>query len=206
MTEVPGAPVICCAGPPGSGKSVVGAALASLLGWALVDQDSATNPLMEQVAIAAGVPFDLDAPRLQGPVREARYACLTAIGRDNARLGVPTILVAPFTAELNDPAAMRRLAEAIAPGVLHTVLVDTTEETRAARTAARGAERDHTPRPARRSAPERDWGEDTTWPAGVLVVPGQDEPEAIALRIITALSLGDARPANHRAAAERGSQ
>jgi hypothetical protein len=89
----------------------------------VIDQDSATNPLMEQIALAAGIPFDLDAPRLRGPVRDARYACVTAVARDNARIGVPTILVAPFTAELRDADAHRRLAEAVAPGVLQLVLV-----------------------------------------------------------------------------------
>ncbi len=199
MTEVTGGPVICCAGPPGSGKSSVGAALGAQLGWAVVDQDSATNPLMEQVAIAAGIPFDLDAPLLRGAVREARYACVTAVGRDNARIGVPTVLVAPFTAELGDERARARLAAALAPGVLHLVLVDTPAEIRAARTAARAAARDRVSRRAGRAGPGPAAAA-STGPAGVLVVPGHGGPEAIASRIIDELQLADTTPARRGAA------
>jgi hypothetical protein len=199
-----GVPVICCAGPPGCGKSVVGAALAGRLRWAVVDQDSSTNPLMEQVAIAAGIPFDLDEPRLRGAVRAARYACVTAVGRDNARIGVPTVLVAPFTSELSDPAAYEHLVAAVAPGVLHLVLVDTPAEIRAARTAARGADRDRKP-PGTAAAPGDGAKESLTRPTGVLVVPGLEPPEAIAARIIDTLRLEDTHPgatAQHRPRSE----
>ena len=202
MNDVSDTPVICCAGPPGSGKSSVGAALAIRLGWAVVDQDSATNPLMEQVAIAAGIPFDLNAPRLRGAVREARYACLTAVGRDDARLGVPTVLVAPFTAELSDPDALARLAAALAPGSVRLVLVDTPAEIRAARTAGRAARRDRTPAPGEGTPADTGPGGDSSRLTGVLVVKGLEAPEAIASRIIDALQLGDFSPGRRGAAAK----
>ncbi len=192
MSDVTGTPVLCCAGPPGSGKSSVGAALACRLRCAVIDQDSATNPLMEQIALAAGIPFDLDAPRLRGPVRDARYACVTAVARDNARVGVPTILVAPFTAELRDADAHRRLAEAVAPGVLQLVLVDTPAVIRAARTAARGAARDRSVSP-----PAPDDTKEASPLEGVLVVPGAETPEAIAATIIGTLRLVDTPAESH---------
>ena len=189
VSEMTGPPVVCCAGPAGSGKSSVGAALATRLGWAVVDQDSATNPLMEQVAAAAGVPFDLDAPRLRGPVRDARYACVTAVARDNARLGVSTILVAPFTAELNDRAAFDRLREAVEPGRAHLVLVDTPESVRRARSALRATARDRTPKPPAR-AQDGPTGHGSTRPTDIVVVSGLETPEATASRIIETLRLG----------------
>jgi len=186
-----GPPVVVCAGPGGSGKSSVGAALATRLGWAVIDQDSATNPLMAEVAAAAGVPFDLDHPRLRGAVRQARYACLTAIARENAALGVPTILVAPFTAELTDRTAYDGLVSALRPGTLHLVLVDTPAGVRAARSAARGEARDLTPD---RPVPLAEPAPSPSSPVPTLVVSGLATPAQIASSIIEALRLGEVLP------------
>ena len=159
--------VLCCAGPPGSGKSSVGAALAARLGWAVIDQDSATNPLMEQIALAAGVPFDLDAPRLRGAVRDARYACLTASPATTPGWASRRSSWRP-SRRARDPDA-RGGSPRRRPGRLRLVLVDTPAVIRAARTAARGAARDLATRPAGPGAAEvPDPPGD-----GVLVVPGR---------------------------------
>ena len=94
-------PVVLLTGPPASGKSTVGMALARHLRAALVDQDTATAPLTAVVARLVGVD-DLDDQRLAGPTRAARYETVAALAEDNLRAGTPVVLVAPFTAERRD--------------------------------------------------------------------------------------------------------
>ncbi len=104
------APVVCCvAGMPGSGKSSLGRLLAARLPAALVDQDTATNPLMAQIARLAGAGDDLDHPELRGPVRRARYDCLIDVALDNVGIGASVVLVAPFTSEVGAPDAWAEL-------------------------------------------------------------------------------------------------
>ncbi len=130
-------------GPPGSGKSTTAAAFARSTGAALLDQDSMTNPLVDVVARTIGAD-DYADPRLAALVREARYACVLRVAGDCARVGVPSVLVAPFTAERQDPAAWDRLAEQIADAGGRPVLawLRITPEELGRRLVARGAARD----------------------------------------------------------------
>jgi predicted kinase len=94
-------PVVLLTGWPAAGKSTVGRELARRLGGALIDQDTATAPLVAVVAGLVGVD-DLTDPRLAGPTRQARYETITALAEDNLRAGNPVVLVAPFTDERRD--------------------------------------------------------------------------------------------------------
>jgi predicted kinase len=106
------APFVCCvAGIPGSGKSTVGRLVAARLRAALLDQDTATNPLMTQIARLAGAGDDLDHPALRGPVRRARYDCLRDVALENVGIGSSVVLVAPFTSEVSDRQAWVRFAD-----------------------------------------------------------------------------------------------
>ena len=78
--------------------------LAGRLGAALLDQDVATQPLVEVVQGLVGLD-DLDDQRLAGLTRAARYEVLAALAVDNLAAGVPVVLVAPYTAERGDPQA-----------------------------------------------------------------------------------------------------
>lgn len=63
--------VWCVAGSPGSGKSTLGRAVAARLGACVLDLDTATNPLLAQLAALTGAGDDLDHPSLRGPIRDA---------------------------------------------------------------------------------------------------------------------------------------
>ena len=117
-------PFVCCvAGMPGSGKSTVGRLLAARLGAVLLDQDTATNPLMAQLARLAGAGDDLDHPALRGPVRQARYDCLIDVAVENVGIGSSVVLVAPFTAEVRDPVSWAELGRRFDPVPLRLVWV-----------------------------------------------------------------------------------
>lgn len=104
--------VVLVTGAPGAGKSTTAAALARLLGAALLDQDTMTNPLVDVVASQVGV-HDFDDPRLASLVRTPRYESLLAVARECVGVGVPAVLVAPFTSERSDPAVWEAMAARI---------------------------------------------------------------------------------------------
>ena len=145
-----GAAAWCVAGLPGSGKSTGGLALARALGAALLDLDTATNPLLAVIAATTGAGTDMDHPSLQGAVRAARYAILLDLAAENLALGRPVVLIAPFTAEATDPAAWRAVQDRLAPAQAHLVWVTVPTDVARARRLARGLPRDlkGTPVPA----------------------------------------------------------
>lgn len=106
MTRPP--PAVVLTGWPGAGKSTVGRALAGRLGAALIDQDTATAPLVAVVADLVGA-HHLDDPRLAGPTRRARYETIIALAEDSLRVGTPVVLVAPFTRERRSAQAWQAL-------------------------------------------------------------------------------------------------
>jgi predicted kinase len=136
-------PVVLLMGWPAAGKSTVGRALARRLGAALIDQDTATAPLVAVVADLVGV-HDLDDQRLAGPTRRARYETITALAEDNLRVGIPVVLVAPFTDERRDPDAWAALDRRfrVAGGTPLLVWLQLRPATAMQRLRARGAARD----------------------------------------------------------------
>jgi predicted kinase len=100
-SETVALPAVVITGWPATGKSTVGRELARRLGGALVDQDTATAPLVAVVADLVGV-HDLTDHRLAGLTRQARYETVTALAEENLEVGVPVVLVAPFTEERRD--------------------------------------------------------------------------------------------------------
>jgi predicted kinase len=101
-------PALVLTGAPATGKSTLAAFLASRWRAALIDQDVATQPLVDVVAGLVGA-SDLDDPRLAAATRSARYEVVTAVAESNLRVGNPVVLVAPFTAERSSVEAWSRL-------------------------------------------------------------------------------------------------
>jgi predicted kinase len=133
------------AGPPASGKSNLGRALARRLRAGLLDQDALTNPLVAVVAGLVEAGDDLDHPRLRELVRDARYDCLLDSAALQLRCGTHAVLVAPFTAETQDPerwrAVERRLRDSGASAV-HLVWLQASAQLLERRLRLRAAPRD----------------------------------------------------------------
>ncbi|MEV4538521.1 AAA family ATPase [Asanoa sp. NPDC049518] len=131
------------AGPPASGKTMLGAALARRLGATLLDQDVLTGPLTSVIADLLGTD-DLDDPRLAEATRSARYETLYAAAFDNLASGHPVVVVAPFTAERRDPDAWQAVADRVAAAGGRPLLVwlRVSPDLLRDRMAGRAAERD----------------------------------------------------------------
>ena len=143
-----GRSVYIVAGPPGSGKSTLGRALAGATGAVVLDQDIATNPLVAVLAGWVGAGDDLDHPGLRGPVRAARYQCLIDIAVDNGRLGASVVMIAPFTAECADPKAWAELVRQLTPATVTLIWVSVPAEVALARRVRRNLARDRTAKAA----------------------------------------------------------
>ena len=134
----------CFAGPPGSGKSTLGRAVAARIGACLLDLDTATNPLIAQIAALTVAGDDLDHPSLRGAVRDARYRCLTDLAAENVQVGRSVVLVAPFTREGADAEAWQQLAQAMSPAAASLIWVDVPPAVALQRRQQRGHARDQT--------------------------------------------------------------
>jgi predicted kinase len=146
-------------GPPASGKTTLGRALAPALHAALLDLDVATGPLTHLVMTLLGA-RDLSEPGLAELTRGPRYETLLALTEDVTRAGISCVVVAPFTDERNPArwAAIRTRLEPHADAVLVWLSVPAAELSRrlAARAAARDADK---------------LGDVPTWLAGIDLTP-----------------------------------
>jgi predicted kinase len=143
VTSGRGLPAVLLTGAPATGKSTLGRLLAARLQAALLDQDVATQPLVDVVQGLLGVD-DLDDPRLAGVTRAARYEVLAALAIDNLSAGVPVVLVAPYTTERADPHAWALLRSRLAGagGAPLLVWLSLPSEEIVRRLRVRGAARD----------------------------------------------------------------
>jgi predicted kinase len=132
------------AGPPASGKSMVGASLARTLGAALIDLDVATEPLLSVIESLLNVD-DIDDPRLATLTRADRYETITRLAEENLRVGNSVLLVAPFTEERRNLKACEELVDRLhraAGGAVAMIWLYLGREELLRRMRARGAERD----------------------------------------------------------------
>lgn len=131
--------VLVVAGPPGSGKSTLGEAVAAGFGWCLLDLDTLTEPLLDQ--LAAGGVFGgrhWNDRGLRGVVRPARYAALCAA---IAAQRSPVVAVAPWTLELRGGEEWDRLVAA-GGGEPRVVWLRAAPEVLRERRVGRGLDRD----------------------------------------------------------------
>lgn len=133
--------IVC--GPPGSGKSVLGRALAIELGATLLDQDVATGPFTTVVTSLVGAARDdLDDPRVREAVGTAPYDVLFDLAAANLAPGRAVVLVAPFTRLLASAESVESVRARLAPAELRVIRADCPPDELLRRLARRGAERD----------------------------------------------------------------
>ncbi|MEU0124417.1 AAA family ATPase [Streptomyces albidoflavus] len=101
--------VILVGGYAGSGKSEFAKFLGGLTSWPILDKDSLTRPLVDQLLVAlGGEAHDRSSELYREKVRPFEYRCLLEAAWDNLDCGISTILDAPFIAEFAQADWMQR--------------------------------------------------------------------------------------------------
>jgi predicted kinase/transcriptional regulator with XRE-family HTH domain len=96
--------LVLVGGYAGSGKTEFARFLSALTGWAILDKDTLTRPLVEQLLAAHGLdPNDRHSETYLDRVRPHEYRGLLDAGCENLKAGVSTVLTAPFVREFSDP-------------------------------------------------------------------------------------------------------
>lgn len=107
--NIDGPSVVLVGGFAGSGKSEFAKFLGSLTGWPILDKDSLTRPLVDQLLIAlGGEAHDRSSELYREKVRPLEYRCLMEAAWDNVDCGISTILDAPFISEFSQADWMQR--------------------------------------------------------------------------------------------------
>ncbi|WP_235854618.1 AAA family ATPase [Nonomuraea aridisoli] len=100
------------AGYAGSGKTEFARLLSDITGWALLDKDALTRPLVERLLISlGGDPHDRHTDLYLREVRPLEYHCMMETAFDNLNAGTSAVLSAPFVAELADTEWVARLTK-----------------------------------------------------------------------------------------------
>lgn len=142
-SQIGGPLAIIIAGVAGSGKTTLGRQVASQLGAPLLDLDSVTNPLLDELVGSADSESShwLSADNAAA-VRRGRYAALLRTAADVLEtLGV-AVIVAPFTAERRGGPEWSTLLDTLSPARVEVFVVHGDPELFAQRRAARGMDRD----------------------------------------------------------------
>ena len=140
------------AGAAGAGKSTLGRALARELRAVLLDLDTVTNAVLDGAAAPLLEGRHWNDPDLRDTVRPARYRALREVAVDQRDSGLPVILVAPFTSELQGGAEWDALCAAVDAQPL-VVWIAAEPALLTARRAERAADRDAHALPASVDAP-----------------------------------------------------
>ncbi|MGR6997231.1 AAA family ATPase [Yinghuangia aomiensis] len=91
-------------GYAGSGKSELARFLGMVTAWAVLDKDTLTRPMVEQLLRAHGAdPDDRHSELYAEHVRPYEYRCLMDAAWDNLGCGVSVVLDAPFVGQFSDP-------------------------------------------------------------------------------------------------------
>lgn len=132
-------------GYAGSGKSEFARFLAAVTGWTILDKDTLTRALVEQLLISlGGDPNDRETDVYQKRVRSHEYRCLLDQGVENLNCGVSVILTAPFLREITDVSWLGRVQNMCIAhrAAFHVVWVKCDAESMRDYLSFRGASRD----------------------------------------------------------------
>jgi predicted kinase len=94
----------------GSGKSEFARFLGAVTGWAVLDKDTMTRPLVEQLLLSLGCDInDRHSGEYQTKVRPFEYRCLLDAAEENLACGISTVVAAPFLREFDDTSWVERV-------------------------------------------------------------------------------------------------
>jgi predicted kinase/DNA-binding XRE family transcriptional regulator len=137
--------LVVVGGYAGSGKTQLGELLAALTGWPLLDKDTLTRPMTEELLRALGAdPNDRHSDTYLAAVRPVEYRCLLNAAFDQLRHGTSTIITAPLLREAPDPGWLRRMRSRFTASEIEiaTIWVDADVESMYRHLASRDAARD----------------------------------------------------------------
>jgi predicted kinase len=101
--------VLIVGGYAGSGKTELGRILARETGWAMLDKDTLTRPVLEAaLEIIGNSPNDRESEVYVDKIRPREYEAVLAAAHENVESGNSVIVTAPFIHEFNDPAWIKR--------------------------------------------------------------------------------------------------
>jgi DNA-binding transcriptional regulator YhcF (GntR family)/predicted kinase len=102
--------VLLIGGYAGSGKTELGRVLARETGWAMLDKDTLTRPVVEVALEILGCsPNDRDSEQYLTRIRPREYEALINAMTENVRSGNSAIVTAPFIKEFKDVAWLDRI-------------------------------------------------------------------------------------------------
>ncbi|TWP51521.1 GntR family transcriptional regulator [Lentzea tibetensis] len=102
--------VLLVGGYAGSGKTELGRVLARETGWAILDKDTLTRPVVEAALELLGCsPHDRESDDYVSRIRPREYEALIHAMTENVQCGNSAIVTAPFMKEFKDVAWLNRL-------------------------------------------------------------------------------------------------
>ena len=140
---------VVVAGSPCSGKTTLGAAIASDLKAVLIDKDTLEWPLANAALVAAGLQAHAHDSELYTKVlKHAAYETMERVAEQNATCGLPVVLVAPFSSHVKDKLWQSRLQARLGVEKVLVLWVTARHDVLLARKAARATGRDQVDGPA----------------------------------------------------------
>lgn len=95
----------------GSGKSEFSRFLGAATRWAILDKDTLTRPLVEQLLLSLGSDVnDRHSDIYRTKVRPFEYRCLLDAAEENLACGISTVVAAPFLREFDDTSWIQRVS------------------------------------------------------------------------------------------------
>lgn len=137
--------VIVIGGYAGSGKTELGRIITRHTGWAILDKDTTTRPVVEAALEQLGTsPHDRESETYLSVIRPAEYEALISTLVENLECGASVVVTAPFVRELRDQAWCERLSAKVNDlgGDLQTIWVRCDADSMRSYIRRRGAARD----------------------------------------------------------------
>jgi predicted kinase len=110
MPRPPEPQVVLIGGYAGSGKTELGRMLVRATGWAILDKDTTTRPVVEAALEMLGQPpNDREGTTYLTGIRPAEYEALMSTMSENVECGASTVVTAPFLQEMTNRSWLDRV-------------------------------------------------------------------------------------------------